>query len=105
MGLIINGTKMGMPYINSIKHNAYISGQKIWNVSAAPVIPAGAFSITVNGGGLFNLQTRGVSGTSSTYQPYNWIIDWGDGITQPVSGTGTLSSSIPIHIQVVVIIS
>jgi hypothetical protein len=95
MGLYTNSSKMGMPYINGIKHNAYIGGQKIWNVSSAPVIPAGAFSITVNGGGLFNLQTRGVNGTTSTYQSYNWIIDWGDGTTQTVSGTGTSSSGIP----------
>jgi hypothetical protein len=91
MRLIINGTKMGMPYINGIKHNAYIGGQKTWNDTPSTE----AFSITVQDNGTFAIPTRGVNGSKSTYQSYNWIIDWGDGTTETVSGTGTSSSGIP----------
>jgi hypothetical protein len=94
MGLYINGTKMGKPYINGIKHNTYIDGQKIFNESPPILeIPEGAFSITIEGDS-FDLPTRGVSGGYTTYQSYNWIIDWGDGQVQPVSGTGSSSSVI-----------
>jgi hypothetical protein len=93
MGLLINGIKMGMPYINGVKHNAYIGGQKLWNdVPPEPVEP---FSITVQDSGSFNIPLAGVNGSTSTYQPYNWIINWGDGTNQTVSGTGGKSESIP----------
>jgi hypothetical protein len=50
MGLYINGVKMGKPYINGVKHNAYIGGKKIWNDAS---IPEGAFSITAQDDGFF----------------------------------------------------
>jgi hypothetical protein len=90
MGLLINRDKMGKSCINGVKHNAYIGGQKIWND-----VPLEPFSITVQDNGSFNIPTRGVNGDSTTYQSYNWKIDWGDGNTEIVSGTGTSSSTIP----------
>jgi hypothetical protein len=83
MGLIINSTKMGKPYINSIKYNAYIGGKKIWND-----VENEEFSFTVQDSGSFDIPLEGVNGGAEVWQPYNWIIDWGDGTTQTVSGTG-----------------
>jgi hypothetical protein len=91
MGLYINGIKTGKPYINGIKHNAYIDGQRIWNDT--PAIEE--FSITVQDNGSFNIPTRGVKGNINIYQSYDWEIDWGDGNIETVSGTGTSTSSIP----------
>jgi hypothetical protein len=88
MGLYIDNVKMGKPYINGVKHNAYIGGQKIWE--DVPQL----FSITVQDNGSFNVPLRGVNGGASVYQPYNWLIDWGDGNIEPVSGTGGSSASI-----------
>jgi hypothetical protein len=80
---------MGTPYINGIKHNAYIGGEKIW-----ALIPDGAFSITVEGSS-FSIPTRGVNNSGSQFQSYNWKINWGDAQIQTVSGTGSITSSIP----------
>jgi hypothetical protein len=96
MGLYINNTKMGMPYINGIKHNAYINGNKIWIVEPS-LAPAddGEFSFTVQDNGSFEIPISGLNGSNSNYPSYNWIIDWGDGITETKSGTGSVSSTIP----------
>jgi hypothetical protein len=98
MGVYINGVKMGKPYINGVKHNAYINGQKIWNDSSIPPHPPvaeGEFMFYVEDGGTFDIPVSGVNGSSSTYQSYSWIIDWGDGNTQTVSGTGSNNANIP----------
>jgi hypothetical protein len=87
MGLIINSTKMGKPYINGIKYNAYISGQKIWN--DVPPIHTDGFYFTVQDNGSFELPPRGINGTSTNYQNYNWIINWGDGNIETASGYGS----------------
>jgi hypothetical protein len=93
MGLIINGTKMGKPYINGIKHNAYIGGQKIWN--AEPPFHTDGFYFTVKDEGYFEISLGGLNGGQSSYQPYNWIINWGDGNIQTASGKGAHNASIP----------
>jgi hypothetical protein len=92
MGLIVNGAKMGKPYINGAKHNAFIGGQKIWN--DVPPIKAGEFMFYVEDEGAFYIPVCGVNGGTSTYQSYNWVIDWGDGTTQTASGTGSVSKNI-----------
>jgi hypothetical protein len=92
MGLIINNTKMGKPYINGVKHNVYIGGQKIWSDD---IPTTEAFSITVQDNGSFDLPTKGVNGSKTTFQSYNWKIDWGDGTTQNVAGTGSGDGVIP----------
>jgi hypothetical protein len=98
MGLYINKAKIGKPYINGIKHNAYLGGEKIWKdvppIPPIPPIPEGAFAITIQDNGSFNLPLRGVNGSTSTYQSYDWEIDWGDGNIEIVSGTGGANESI-----------
>jgi hypothetical protein len=85
MGLIINGTKMGKPYINGIKHNAYIGGKKIWN--DAP--PSESFGMEVNSGSdsQFILPLKYGSGTAQ----HNLTIDWGDGDIQETTGTAGIT--------------
>jgi hypothetical protein len=90
MGLIINGTKMGKPYINGVKHNAYINGNKIWNDFIGP----NSFIFTVQDEGSFNIPVSGVNGGVSAYQTYSWKVDWGDGQKQSVSGTGSSTATI-----------
>jgi hypothetical protein len=77
MGLFINGIKIGRPYINGLQHNAYINGKKIWAEGQGPVpIDDGEFSFTVQDEGSFSIPVLGVSGGVSSYQSYNWSIDW-----------------------------
>jgi hypothetical protein len=90
MELLTNRDKMGKPYTNGVKHNAYIGGQKVWNDVSLEF-----FSITVQDNGSFNIPTRGVNGGTTSYQSYDWEIDWGDGNIETVSETGTSSSAIP----------
>jgi hypothetical protein len=96
MGLCINGIKIGMPYINGAKHNAFINGQRIWT-SAPSAPPDGAeyFRFTVQDNGSFGIPCSGVHGSTSSYQTYNWIIDWGDGALQAASGIGSAAATIP----------
>jgi hypothetical protein len=98
MGLIINSTKMGMPYINSIKYNAYIGGSKIWNSLPPPPPPpplvTNEFAFLVKDIGSFGVPVSGVNEGTTTYQTYNWKIDWGDGSTQTASGTGNYNTTI-----------
>jgi hypothetical protein len=89
MGLIINGTKMGMPFINGVKHNAFINGQKIWRGDTE------SFKFLVADAGSFNIPVSGVNGGGSTYQSYNWEINWGDGNIETVSGGGHNTATIP----------
>jgi hypothetical protein len=76
MGLYLNGIKIGMPYINGVKHNAYLNGQKIWISGPAPA-PSddGVFSFTVADNGSFAIPVAGVNGSSTTYQSFAWRID------------------------------
>jgi hypothetical protein len=97
MGLYINGAKMGKPYINGVKHNAYINGQKIWNDSPIPPHPpiiVGQFMLYVEDGGSFGIPVSGVRGDDETFQSYTWTIDWGDGITTLSSSTGSATKKI-----------
>jgi hypothetical protein len=89
MGLIIDDTKIEIPYIESIKHNIYIDEQKIWNNA-----PTGSFEFLVADAGSFGIPVSGVNGGTSTYQSYNWKIDWGDGSTESASGTGSNNKTI-----------
>jgi hypothetical protein len=90
MGLIINGTKMGKPYINGVKHNAYLNASKVWK----EIISTEFFQFTVQDKGSFNIQLSGTNGGYAVFQPYNWHVDWGDSQTQDVSGTGSNSATI-----------
>jgi hypothetical protein len=85
MSLYINGVKMGKPYINGVKYNAYINGKKIWNDT--PPYEDNTFVFSVEDNGSFGIPAYGVSGSTSAYQAYNWTIDWGDGNVQNVSST------------------
>jgi hypothetical protein len=88
MGLIINSTKMGMPYINGIKNNAYINGQKMWNNPES-------FEFVVEDAGSFGIPVSGVNGGETNYQSYDWKIKWGDGSIETVSGTSGPSATSP----------
>jgi hypothetical protein len=94
MGLYINGDKLGKPYINGIKHNAFINGQKIW--IDGPIPPPGpvppddsVFSFDVADAGSFSIPLAGIQNSTSGYQSYNWIVNWGDGQITTHSGTGS----------------
>jgi hypothetical protein len=84
MGLYINGIKMGKPYINGVKHNAFINGQKMWSNGFGK----NTFAFQVEDNGSFGVPVSGLNSDSLVYQAYNWKINWGDGNIEPVSGTG-----------------
>jgi hypothetical protein len=86
---------MGMPYINGVKHNAFINGQKIWTNGPGPgPVDDGVFSFTVADNGSFNIPVSGVNGGSSSFTSYNWAIDWGDGNIETRSGTSSNTATI-----------
>jgi hypothetical protein len=95
MGLIINSTKMGMPYINGVKHNAYINGQKMWNSGPVPPAPGEGFQFVVADAGSFSIPCSGVLNNTSAFRSYNWRINWGDGSTETASGTSSDTKTIP----------
>jgi hypothetical protein len=96
MGLYINNTKMGMPYINGIKHNAYINSKKIWITGPGlATVNDGEFSFTVQDNGSFEIPTSGVNGNDYSNQSYNWIINWGDSVIETKSGASSIYSTIP----------
>jgi hypothetical protein len=89
MGLIINGTKMGKPYINGVKHNAYLNASKVWSE------PTEFFQFTVQGNS-FGIPIAGVNGGYSSYgAPYDWKINWGDGKIEDAKGKGHEYNEIP----------
>jgi hypothetical protein len=90
MGLYINNTKIGMPYINSIKYNAYINGNKIWNGDPYPPAPSfeeNTFALAVQGNTVC-IPVSGMNLDLTQYLSFNWRIDWGDGKAESIESKG-----------------
>jgi hypothetical protein len=87
MGLYKNGVKLGQPYKNGVKMNAYRNGVKMFNDGPPP--PFEGFGMVVNSGSdsKFILPLRYGSGTAR----HDLTITWGDGTVQTTTGTAEIT--------------
>jgi hypothetical protein len=89
MGVYRNGVKMGQPYRNGVKMNAYRNGMKMFS-SGPPPPPLEGFGMVVNSGSdsKFILPLKYGSGTAH----HQLTIDWGDGNVQVTTGTAGITA-------------
>jgi hypothetical protein len=59
-----------------------------------PVVLSGMFRFTTVNTDTVNIRTDGVNGNKTSYQSYDWIIDWGDGLKTVETGEGGYNSVI-----------
>jgi hypothetical protein len=91
MGVYLNGQKMGKPYLNGQKHNAYLNGQKVWK-SGPPWDPEDiAIEVTVAAGDLSF--TVPLCGSMMEIAAYNLTVNWGDGTASTHTGTSDMGTT------------
>jgi hypothetical protein len=97
MGLYKNGVKLGQPYKNGVKMNAYRNGVKMFNDGPPPPPPppppptTDFFGMLVNSGGdsQFILPLKYGNGTAH----HDLTIWWGDGQVQEITGTAGITEN------------
>jgi hypothetical protein len=97
LGLYIGGVKQGGVYWGGVRMGLYKNGVKVFGSASAPI--EDLFSFTVEDGGEFGIPVCGMQGEDFVFQPYDWVVEWGDGTSEEASGVGDLGSFIP-HLYV-----